>query len=125
MKQSTIIRAFKALNNIYGQKTSLSVSHKLWTLRNLLAPHWDFQTEKEQEVIQKYGPEIAEDGTVKFKSKEDETACMKEYAQTVNEIAELDVDLGDFKKIVLHFDDKLEMSVEDMDALSEFIDFVE
>ena len=125
MKQSTIIRAFKALNNIYGQKTSLSVSHKLWTLRNLLAPHWDFQTEKEQEVVRKYEPTIADDGSVKFKSKDDEKACMDEYMQTVNEIAELDVDLGDFKKIVLHLDDKLEMSMEDMEALSEFIDFVE
>lgn len=125
MKQSTIIRAFKALNNIYGQKTTLSVSHKLWTLRNMLMPHWEFQSEKEREVIEKYDPEVKPDGSVQFKSKEDGEACMKEYTQTVNELADLDVDLGDFKKIVLHFDDKLEMSVEDMDALSEFIDFVE
>ena len=125
MKQSTIIRAFKALNNIYGQKTSLSVSHKLWTLRQKLAPQWDFQTEKEQEVIQKYEPDIMPDGTVKFKSKEDEMACMKEYAKTVDELSDIDVDMDDYKKIILHLDDKLELSIEDMEALSEFIDFVE
>lgn len=124
MKQSTIVRAYKALDNIYGQKTSLSVSHKLWTLRQKLEPHWKFQAEKEQEVIAKYPTTIKVDGTVAFESEDDKNACMKEFADMIKELSDLDVE-WDNKKIVLHFDDKLEMSMEDMDALSEFIDFVE
>ena len=125
MKQSTIIRAYKALNNIYTQKTSLAVSHKLWTLRNLLAPHYEFQSEKEGELFQKYDPEITPDGKVSFKNPEEEHAFMEEYTQLIRELSEIDVDWDDHKKVVLHLDDKLEMSMEDMEALSEFIDFVE
>ncbi len=125
MKQIKIIRAYKALNNIYDQKASLAVSHKLWTLRKKLAPQWEFQSEKEQEIIMKYNPEIKLDGSIMFKSKEDEQACMREYSQMISELADIDVDIGELKKIELHSDNKLEMSIEDMDALSDFIEFIE
>ena len=125
MKQSKIIRAYKVLESLYNQKTSLAVSHKLWTLRKLLAPQWEFQEEKEKEVFMKYSPEALPDGKLKFKSEEESKACLDEYQKLITELSDLDVDLGEFNKIVLHADDKLDISMEDMDALSEFIDFVE
>jgi len=125
MKQSKIIRAYKTLNKIAQDKLPLPVSHKLWTLTRVLQPHWDFQTEKEAEVFQKYDPKYNEDGSMDFGTEERAKECRKEYEQVVKEIADLDVDLGDFKKIILHLDDNLNISIGDIDALSDFVDFVE
>ena len=125
MKQGKIIRAYKTLNKLSQEKLPLAVSHKLWTLSRVLQPHWDFQTEKEAEVFEKYDPKFNEDGSMDFGSKEKAEECRAEYEKTVKEIAELDVDLGDYKKVVLHLDDKLDISISDIEALSDFVDFVE
>ncbi len=125
MKQSKIIRAYKTLNKLAEEKLPLPVSHKLWTLSRVLLPHWDFQMEKEAEVFQKYGPKYNDDGSVDFGSEENAKAFREEYDKLVSELSELDVDLGDFKKVVLHLDDKLDISIGDIEALSDFVDFVE
>lgn len=125
MKQSKIIRAYKTLSKISQDKLPLAVSHKLWTLSRILQPHWDFQTEKEADVFRKYDPKYNEDGTMDFGSEERAKECRAEYEQVVTEIADLDVDLGDFKKVVLHLDDKLDISIGDIEALSDFVEFVE
>ena len=125
MKQSKIIKAYRAINKLYEQKLPLTISHKLWMLRQKLTPTWEFQVDKEQDVIMRFNPIIGENGEVTFNSQEDAMNCKAEYEKTCKEIAELDVDLGDYEKIVLKLDDKLELSVEDIDALSEFIDFTE
>ena len=125
MKQFKIIRAYKTLTKLAQEKLPLSVSHKLWTLSRILQPHWDFQTEKEADVFDKYDPKFNADGSMDFGTKENAEAFKAEYEKTVAEIADLDVDLGDFKKIVLHLDDKIDISIGDIDALSDFVDFVE
>lgn len=125
MKQVQIIRAYKAISSIEQQKLPLSVSHKLWGLKRILQPHWEFQAEKESEIVNSFNPIPKPDGSIGFESDEVAAKCKAEFDRAVNEIADLDVDLGDFNKIVLHFDDKLDLSVADIDALSEFVDFVE
>ena len=125
MKQSKIIRAYKALTNISQQKLPLSVSYKLWNLSRLLQPQWEFQTDEEAKVIEKYNPVANADGSMNFGSEERAKECKAEYEKTVAEIAELDVDLGDFKKVTLHLDDNIDISIGEIEALSEFVDFVE
>ena len=125
MKQSTIIQAYKTIQELSQQKLPLAVGHKLWTVKRMLEPHWEFQREKEQEVFEKYKPVINEDGSLQFKDKEEGEAFGKEYLEMVNEVADLDVDLGEYKKVLLHFDDKIDMTVDEIAALSEFVDFVE
>lgn len=125
MKQSNIIRAYRTITNLSEQKLPLAVSHKLWTVMRTLTPHIEFQREKEQEVIGKYKYDVAPDGTVKFESQEAEEAFKQEYAKTVDEIANLEVDLDGYKKVILHFDDKIDLSVDDVEALSDFVEFAE
>ena len=125
MKQSKVIRAYKSITTLYEQKLPLTISHKLWMLRQKLTPTWEFQNEKEQEVIRKYNPTIGEDGSVSFKDNDEAIKFRDEYLKTCNELADLDVDIDNDKKIVLKLDDKLELSVEDIEALSEFVDFEE
>lgn len=125
MLQSKIIRAYKAINNLYAQKLPLTISHKLWTLKQKLEPTWEFQIEKEQEIIMSYNPTIDDDGLVSFKSEDDAKNCKIEYENMCKEIADIDVDLGDFKKVPIALDDKVELSIEDIEALEEFVEFVE
>ena len=125
MKQYKIIKAYKAINKLYEQKLPLSVSHKLWMLRKALMPTWDFQIEKEQEVIMSFNPDTDQNGGAVFSDPEVAEACKKEYEKVCVELADLDVDLGEFKKIIIHLDDKIEISVEDIEALEDFVDFVE
>ena len=125
MKQSKIIQAYKALTNLSQQKLPLSVSHKLWTLARTLQPHWEFQTNEEAKVLEKYNPTPCDDGSMDFGSAERARECKAEYEKTVAEIAELDIDLGDFKKITLHLDDKIDISIGEIEALSEFVEFEE
>ena len=125
MKQYKIIKAYKAINKLYEQKLPLSVSHKLWMLRKALAPTWDFQVEKEQEVVMSFNPDTAPNGDAVFKTPEDAEACRKEFEKVCSELADLDVELENFKKITIHLDDKIEISVEDIEALEDFVDFVE
>lgn len=125
MKQSKIIRAYKTLLALSEQKLPLSVSHKLWTLMTKMAPQWEFQSKQEQDLIAKYEPEIAQDGAVKFKSEEEENACKEEYTKLVSELADLDVEWDESKKTQIHLDDKLDISIGDIEALKDFVDFVE
>lgn len=125
VKQSTIIRAYKVIDSFTGKKMSVSISHKLWTIKRALQPHWDFQAEKEREVMGKYEPQVDENGNLQFKSEEAQKACMQEFGKTCAELADLDVDLGDFKKVIIHLDDKIDLSMDDIDALQDFVEFVD
>ena len=125
MKQAKIIKAYKAINKLYDQQLPLTISHKLWMLRQKLEPTWEFQVDKEQEVIMAYSPVIAQDGAVTFNTQEDSVKCREEYEKVCKEIADIDVDLGDFQKIQIKLDDKLEISIEDIEALEDFVDFAE
>lgn len=125
MKQSTIINAYKTINALSDKKYSISISHKLWTIKTALEPHFEFQMSKEREVFEKYQPEFTDDGNMKFKSKEEGEAFFKEYTETVKELSELDVDMSDFKKVILQGCDNIELSIDDIAALSEFVEFVE
>lgn len=125
MKQKQIIMACKVLNKLYEKDLSLSVSYKLFRLRNMLRDQWEFQQEKESALFEKYNPTVGLDGVLDFGSKEQEESFRHEFNDLMKEMAEMDVDIGDFNKITLHLDDNLDLSMSDIDALSDFIDFVE
>ena len=125
MKQAKIIQAYKVLNNISQQKLPLSVSYKLWTIARMLQPQWEFQKSEEAKVIEKYNPVMNDDGSMSLGSEERAKECKAEYEKTVAEIAEMDIDLGEFKKVALHLDDNIDISIVEIEALSEFVDFVE
>ena len=124
MKQKDIIKAYKVLEQLYRTKLPLSVSWKFYQLMNSLRPRYQFQYEKEMEVFQKYGASIFPDGTIQLQDPEDkgaQEAFVSEYNSTCSELGDLDVDIGEVKKIVIHTDDQLSVSMEDLDALSAFV----
>lgn len=125
MKQQTIVRAFNTIQALSTRKLPLSVSHKLWMVMTVLKPHYEFQSQKENEIFDKYQPILKPDGTFEFQSPDAERAFSEEFGALMKEMADLDVDLGDYKKVTLHLDDNIEMSVGDIEALNEFVEFAE
>ena len=125
MKQSTIIKAYKVLNKLYGEDLPLPVSYKLYRLRSQLAPQWNFQNEKEREIFTKYSPSINTDGTLSFKDDNERDAFTKEFTELCNTMAELDADIGEVKKFAIKLSDGISLSMEDIEALQDFIDFEE
>lgn len=125
IKQYKITRAYKKMNELTQMKLPLTLSYKLWKLKKLLEPQIAFQSEKEQEIIAKYNPQVNGDGTLSFKNEKERNKFYQEMNETVNEISNMDIDLEDFEKVEFPMDDRIELTVDDIDDLSEFVDFVE
>lgn len=125
MKQSKIVTAYKVLNKLYGEDLPVTVSYKLYKVRNMLTPQWKFQTEKEKAVFDKYNPIVSDDGNIKFENDEQANAFMQEFTDTCNTLADMDIDLEPYEKVVINMNDKINLSMEDIEALQDFIDFAE
>lgn len=123
MKQSSIIRAYKTIEEVRNQKMPLNASHGFFVVKRALQPHWDFQVEKEQEAMAKYAPTVDEHGNLQFESDEQAQECMAGYQKLLGELADLDVDLGEFRKPVIRITPEVDLSVDDIEALCDFIDF--
>lgn len=125
MKQSKIIKAYKVLNKLYEENLPLPVSYKLFKLRSQLAPQWDFQSDKERDVFSRYPVHVNENGTLVFENEEDRSAFMEELGTLCGEMAELDADIGEITKLTLSLSSGLNLSMEDIEALQDFVDFEE
>lgn len=125
MKQFQIIKAYKAINKLYEKDLPVSISYKLFRIRSFLLPHWEFQQDKERSVFDKYSPTVDENGSLKFGTKEDGERFVAEYTKLCNELADIDVDTDDIEKVSIPMDINLSLSVEDIEALQGFVEFVE
>ena len=124
MKQKEIIRAYKAINNFNQneknkQNASVRATHDLFVVRKLLEPHWQYQTELEQGILADAEAEW-DNGKWKFKS----TEKAKLFYDKLREVSNLDVDLGEFTKAKINLDENIYLSMDDMDALDPFVEFV-
>ena len=124
MKQIEIIRAYKAINNFNQneknkQNASVRVTHDLFVVRKLLEPHWQYQTELEQGILVDAEAEW-DNGKWKFKNAEKE----KLFYDKLREVSNLDVDLGEFAKAKINLDENIYLSMDDMEALDPFVEFV-
>lgn len=125
MKNSEIIKAYTVLNRISADEMPLSISYKLFKVKKLLQPQWDFQQERCDSVIKKYNPKKLYDGSMQFKSKAEGEKCANELNELVEEIGEMEIDFADIKKQTIRLDTDIKLSISDIDALSSFIDFEE
>ena len=125
VKHSKAIRAYMAIANMSNDKIPLSISYKLFKVKKMLQPQWDFQNERTNAIIKKYKPTQLFNGGLKFKSKAEGEKFAKEVNDMIAEIGEMDIDFAEIKKPVISLDTNINMSVDDIDALSDFIEFKE
>ena len=123
MKQNVIIQAYKAISKLNENPLSLKTAHALYLVKKMLEPHYEFQLNKEKEIYDKYNPTPLENGDLDFGSPEKAQEFTKEYNDLINEMKDLEVNL-EFVKPSIRLDDDLKLSIEDVEALEPFIDFV-
>lgn len=123
MKQPDIIKAYKTIQKYENERLPMKISYALHKTRVLLQTQWDFQAEREQALIEKYQPEFTKDG-MQFKDEDTAKQFAAEFQKELNEMAELDVDLGSFNKPTVPLSDDVQLTVDDIATLEPFIEFV-
>ena len=117
MKQYKLIRAYKATEELSrNDKLSANTLWSLYNLRKMLAPHWEFQNEREESLRNKYAEFADEQGRLVGEH-------YNNFIKDLAEIAEMDKDIGDFEKVKITLQDNLGLTIEKMEALDEFVEF--
>ena len=126
MKQKDIILAYKAITNFNQNEknkknASVRTTHDLFIIKKLLEPHWQYQSELERDIFQETKAKMLENGDIEFKSQEQKD----KFFEKLNEVSNLDIDLGDFTKVKIKLDEDINIPMDDMEALDPFVEFVE
>ncbi len=125
MKQIDIVKAFHVLEKYAQTQLPLKVSYAFYKVKTIIKDQVEFQNNKEREIFEKYKPKTNDDGSFKFESAEQAEEFAKEFDSKITEVTEMDVDLGEFKKPRIPIDQLVDVSVEDIEALEPFIEFIE
>lgn len=115
-----IIPAYKALLTLEEQMLPLKLSYNIFKLKKQLQPAWDFQRERENEILQQFPPQEFTNGNFKFKT----VKQAKGFKAKMDELAEMDFEL-EVKPMKLQLTEMLEITPKDIEALDEFVIFEE
>lgn len=87
MKQSAIIKAYKAIDKLGQQDLPIKLAFDLFKLTQTLQPHWDFQVNEEAKASA--AATKMPDGSVMFSTKEEADA----FRQRLKDLGDIDVEL--------------------------------
>jgi hypothetical protein len=117
MRQSTIVRAYKALIKLGQQELPAVSAFELFKIKRELQPHLDFQIDEEKKMSA--GATVSPDGSVTFPSPEAAAA----FRDKLKEIGDMDVDLK-VKPVQIPLSTPgLTLSMDDIEALDCFVQF--
>ena len=127
MKQEQIVQVYKIINKLRNEKVKLplDISYKLFLLLEDLKPYISFQEAQEKEIFSKYQIKVLEDGTFKFNSDEEEKNFTEEIMRLADEINNKDIENYDVKKPTIPLSTKLDLPIDDIIVLKDFINFTE
>ena len=118
MKQAKIIIAYEVSDKL-AEQDNLTNEGKwtLFMLRKDLSPSYEFNQTRYVEILNKHKGIINGD-SIKFETPE----IAAEFAKEINDLGEMDTSL-DIKKQELSFNDIPNLTVHDIEALEDFIEF--
>ena len=121
IKQSKIVKAYRALTTLGEINIPLRVSYQVFLLKKTLEPHYLFQVEKEKRTLEALGGIIDKDGTIRFK----QTDATGKFKNMIKEIGDLDVEV-DFEPITFDINqlEDLRIKANDVECLDGFVNFV-
>ena len=123
VKQGSVIRAYKVISKLNENPLPLKTAHAFFLVKKELVPHFEFQSDKEKEIYDKYSPVPTENGGLDFGSAEKAQEFTKEFNKLIDEMQELEVDI-DFIKPEVRLEDDIKLTIEDVEALEPFVNFV-
>ncbi len=112
------IAAIRVLQELGNKNLPAKVSFGLFKVRRGLLPVWEFQVEQENKLLDKYGEDIG-DGRKQIKSEEGRKA----FDAMLFDLNSQEEDI-DFEPITMPLPD-INMSIDQIEILSEFINFTE
>ena len=117
MKQSAIIKAYKSICKLSQLDLPIRLAFDLFKVKMVLQPQWDFQIEEETKAASTAKP--LENGQYEFPTTEGANA----FREKMQEIGQIEVDMK-FPKVRIPLSiPGLKLSVEDIEALKDFVTF--
>ena len=122
MKQGKIKTAYEITEELSDDKTlSDKVLWALYKTRKTLYPHYDFQRIRQREIFQKYEGEVSSNDQLHFKNAE----TAQKFADEVNSLSGMEVELDNFTKQTISLKDFQGITIHQIEALEDFIEFTE
>ena len=118
--QAQAITAFVTIRKMERQPINTFTAYKLFKLKKALADIVDFQSEQEIKLIEELGGKVSPDGAIDLP--EDKKA---EYIERHKELEEMECEIDREGKIELYMKELKEISISDMEALDDFIEWKE
>ena len=115
--------AFYLLNSLNSVRMkSTATSRKLFGLKALVKPAFEFYQEEERKIIADLGGKIAEDNTIIFA---DEKEGFKKLNEARMELWKTDWEIPIDKPVLFHDSEGVQVSGNDIEALQGLADFIE
>ena len=112
-------RIISRLNRVTMRSTT--TARKIFSLKKLLEPGFEFYAEEEKKLIDKLGGAISEDGTILFADEDG----YKKLAEGRKELFDTEWDVPIDKPIIFHDSEVVPVSGEDIEKLEGLADFKE
>ena len=110
-----------SLNNV--RMKSPATSRKLFSLKALTKPAFEFYQEEEKKIIEDLGGTIAEDGTIIFSENQEEN--FKKLAEGRSELRKSEWEIPIDKPVIFHDAEGVQVSGNDIEILQGLAEFLE
>ena len=118
------LSAFYLLNSLNSVRMkSTATSRKLFSLKTLTKPAFEFYQEEEKKIIEDLGGTIAEDRTIIFSENQEEN--FKKLAEGRSELYKSEWDIPIDKPVIFHDAEGVQVSGNDIEILQGLADFIE
>ncbi|MBR4352717.1 MAG: hypothetical protein IKQ01_06565 [Bacteroidales bacterium] len=118
--QKKAVAAYLALSMMARKPMNSFAAFKLFRLKKALADIVEFQSDQEHKLVEELGGSITETGEILLEDKEKRA----EYASRHRELEEMECEI-DTKRIIMTMKELPDLSLADMEALDEFIEWRE
>lgn len=130
VKQGAVVMAYKALDKIMAQNTTLPVSKKTFDMQRKLQAAWDFQIREEEKIAARHPNVNAASASVQVPPNDEEIkkermAELDSFVREIEELSEMEADI-DIEPFTIYMNaEAIRLSGNDIKALQGFIDFEE
>ena len=117
------IEAYKLINNLNSiRMKSTATSRKLFGLKALLKPNFEFYMEEEQKLVEDLGGKITEDGKIIFADQKEGT---KKFLEGREELNKTECEIAIDTPIIFRDAEGVQVSGNDIETLQGLADFIE
>lgn len=117
------IEAYKLINNLNSVRMkSTATSRKLFGLKTLLKPNFEFYMEEEQKLVDDLGGKITEDGKIIFADQEEGT---RKFLEGREELNKTECEIAIDTPIIFRDAEGVQVSGNDIETLQGLADFIE